>query len=117
MEANVNAKLSAMLQHMLCASRFAHYIKLIIRDKVGSFLSADDCEFFLTNWINKYTTGNQGMDWEEQARYPLNEAAVRVKEHPEKPGQYFCSIYLRPHYQLDQMISELELVTELTQKT
>lgn len=117
MEANVNAKLSAMLQHMLCASRFAHYIKVIIRDKVGSFMSADDCERFLGNWINKYTTGNEGMDWEEQARYPLREALVKVKEHPEKPGQYFCSIYLKPHYQLDQMVSELELVTELTQKT
>ncbi|MCW9000216.1 MAG: type VI secretion system contractile sheath large subunit, partial [Kangiellaceae bacterium] len=116
-EESVNAKLSAMLQHMLCASRFAHYIKVMIRDKVGSFMNADDCERFLSEWLLKYTTGREDMDWEEQARYPLRDAYVKVKEHPEKPGQYFCSIYLRPHYQLDQMVSELELVTELTQKT
>lgn len=115
-EANVNAKLSAMLQHMLCASRFAHYIKVIIRDKVGSFLSAENCERFLSEWLYKYTTGREDMNWEDQARFPLRDALVKVKEHPEKPGQYYCSIHLRPHYQLDQMISELELVTELTQK-
>ena len=116
-EANINAKLSAMLQHILCASRIAHYIKVIIRDKVGSFMSASDCEAYLRNWIYKYTTGQDDMDWEEQARYPLRDALVEVKEHPAKPGEYLCSIQLRPHYQLDQMISELELVTELTQKT
>ena len=116
-EANINAKLSAMLQHILCASRIAHYIKVIIRDKVGSFMSADDCQAYLGKWIYKYTTGQEDMDWEEQARYPLREASVKVNEHPTKPGEYLCSIQLRPHYQLDQMISELELVTELTQKT
>ena len=115
-EANVNAKLSAMIQHILCASRIAHYIKVIIRDKVGSFMSALDCEKYLANWLYKYTTGREDLDWEEQARYPLRDAHVKVNEHPEKPGQYFCSIYLRPHYQLDQMISELELTTELIQK-
>ncbi len=116
-DANVNAKLSAMLQHILCASRIAHYIKVIIRDKVGSFMSAEDCETYLGKWIYKYTTGREDMDWEEQARFPLREALVKVKEHPNKMGEYLCSIHLRPHYQLDQMISELELVTELTQKT
>jgi len=115
-EANINAKLSAMMQHILCASRIAHYIKVIIRDKVGSFMSALDCERYLANWLYKYTTGREDLDWEEQARYPLRDAHVKVNEHPEKPGQYFCSIYLRPHYQLDQMISELELTTELIQK-
>ena len=116
-EANINAKLSAMLQHILCASRIAHYIKVIIRDKVGSFMSASDCESYLGKWIYKYTTGQEDMDWEEQARFPLREASVKVREHPTKPGEYLCAIHLRPHYQLDQMISELELVTELTQKT
>ncbi len=116
-EANINAKLSSMLQHILCASRIAHYIKVIIRDKVGSFMSASDCETYLGKWIYKYTTGQEDMDWEEQARFPLRDASVKVREHPNKPGEYLCSIHLRPHYQLDQMISELELVTELTQKT
>lgn len=114
-DANINARLSAMLQHMLCGSRIAHYIKVIIRDKVGSFITADECEDYLRNWLFRYTTGREDLDWEEQARYPLREAAVRVKEHPEKPGQFLCVIHLRPHYQLDNMVSELELVTELAQ--
>jgi type VI secretion system protein ImpD len=114
-DATINAKLSAMLQHILCGSRIAHYIKVIIRDKVGSFITADACEDYLRNWLFRYTTGREDLDWEEQARYPLREAAVRVKEHPEKPGQFVCVIHLRPHYQLDNMVSELELVTVLAQ--
>jgi type VI secretion system protein ImpD len=111
----INAKLSAMLQHVLCAARVAHYIKVMIRDKIGSFITADECESFLTKWLYKYTTGREDLEWEEQARYPLRQASVRVNEHPEKPGQYICVIHLVPHYQLDQMVSELELVTELVQ--
>lgn len=114
-DATINAKLSSMLQHILCASRIAHYIKVIIRDKVGSFITAVECEDYLRNWLFKYTTGREDMEWEEQARYPLREAAVKVKEHPEKSGTYLCVIHLRPHYQLDHMVSELELVTELAQ--
>ena len=114
-EANTNAKLSAMLQHVLCGSRIAHYIKVIIRDKIGSFLTAKECEDYLRDWLFKYTTGREDLEWEEQARYPLKEAAVQVKEHPSKPGSYLCVIHLKPHYQLDQMVSELELVTELAQ--
>lgn len=111
----VNAKLSAMLQHVLCGSRVAHYIKVMIRDKIGAFISADECERFLRQWLFRYTTGREDLEWEEQARYPLREAAVRVNEHPERPGQYACIIHLVPHYQVDQMVSELELVTELVQ--
>lgn len=114
-DANANAKLSAMLQHVLCGSRIAHYIKVMIRDKVGSFITAEGCEEFLRTWLFKYTTGREDLDWEEQARYPLREAGVQVREHPSKPGQYLCVIHMKPHYQLDQMVSELELVTELAQ--
>lgn len=114
-EATINAKLSAMLQHVLCGSRIAHYIKIIIRDKIGSFITANECEDYLRDWLFKYTTGREDLDWEEQARYPLKEAAVQVKDHPSKPGSFLCVIHLKPHYQLDQMVSELELVTELAQ--
>ncbi|SMF29839.1 type VI secretion system protein ImpD [Alteromonadaceae bacterium Bs31] len=113
---DANAKLSTMLQHILCASRVAHYIKIMIRDKIGSFLSAEECQDFLRKWLIKYTTGRHDLEWEQQARYPLREADVTVKEHPEKPGQYLCVIKLVPHYQVDQMVSELELVTELVQQ-
>jgi len=114
-EGDVNARLSAMLQHVLCGSRISHYIKVMIRDKVGSFTTAEECEDFLRDWLFQYTTGREDLEWEEQARYPLREAAVKVKEHPEKPGEFICVIHLRPHYQLDHMVSELELVTELAQ--
>ncbi len=114
-EASINAKLSAMLQHVLCGSRIAHYIKIMIRDKIGSFITASECEDYLRNWLFRYTTGREDLEWEEQARYPLKEAAVQVKEHPQKPGSFICVIHLKPHYQLDQMVSELELVTELAQ--
>jgi type VI secretion system protein ImpD len=111
----INARLSAMLQHVLCGSRIAHFIKVIIRDKVGSFMTAEACEDYLRDWLFKYTAGREDLEWEEQAKYPLREAAVEVKNHPEKPGSYLCIIQLRPHYQLDHMVSELELVTELAQ--
>jgi type VI secretion system protein ImpD len=116
-ESNINARISAMLQHMLCGSRVAHYVKVIIRDKVGSFITAEECETYLTKWLFEYTTGREDLEWEEQARYPLREAAVTVSEHPDKPGQYTCVMHLVPHYQVDRMVSELELVTELVQSS
>lgn len=109
-----NARISSMLQHILCGARISHFIKLMVRDKVGSFMSADDCEDYITKWLMKYTTGSEDLDWEAQARYPLKSGYVRVKEHPNKPGEYLCVIHIQPHYQLDQMVSELKLVTELT---
>jgi len=112
-DARINARLSAMLQHIFCGSRIAHYIKIIVRDKIGSFLSAAECENNLREWLFSYTTGREDLEWDDQARYPLREADVRVKEHPTKPGEYACVIHLKPHYQLDHMVSELELVTEL----
>jgi type VI secretion system protein ImpD len=112
-DGRVNAKLAAMLQHVLCGSRVAHYIKVMIRDKIGAFITASECEDFLRRWLFKYTTGREDLEWEEQARYPLREGAVNVTEHPDRPGQYVCVIHLVPHYQIDQMVSELELVTEL----
>ena len=114
-ETEINAKLAAMMQHVLCGSRVAHYIKVMIRDKIGSFMTAPECEDHLRRWLFKYTTGRNDLEWEAQARYPLREASVKVKEHPAKPGQYLCVIHLVPHYQTDQMVSELELVTELVQ--
>ncbi len=112
---STNARLSTMLQHILCSARIAHYLKVIIRDKVGSFLTAQACEHYLQLWINRYTTGRDDLDWNEQARYPLREAVVEVKAYPGKPGTFLCVMRLKPHYQLDDMVSELELVTELAQ--
>ena len=111
---DVNSKLSSMLQHIFCGSRIAHYLKVMIRDKVGSFLTADECERYLQDWLHRYTTGREDLEWDDQARYPLREARVSVREKPSSPGKLICVIYLKPHYQLDSMVSELELITELS---
>ena len=113
--AEVNAKMSAMLQYILCASRFAHYIKIIGRDKVGSFFSAQECENYLHKWLLSYSTASAGGSEEQLAKYPLSEAKVEVKEVIGKPGVYSCTTHLKPHMQLDQMVSAVKLVTELAE--
>lgn len=114
-EATTNAKLSAMLQHILCASRFAHFIKVMIRDKTGSFMTADQVQKYIERWLQKYTSGSDAGGWDIQARYPLRDSEVVVRERLDKPGSYSSVIHLKPHYQLDQMVSELKLTTELAQ--
>lgn len=111
--ATINARLSAMLQYILCVSRFAHYLKVIARDKVGSFVGPADCEEYLRRWLLNYTTGNDNADPEMRARYPLREARVQIRERTDRPGTYTCVIQLRPHFQLDQMVTAVKLVTEL----
>jgi type VI secretion system ImpC/EvpB family protein len=111
--AMMNARLSAMLQYILCVSRFGHYIKVIIRDKVGRFTGPADCEDYLRRWLMNYTTATDKGGPELKSKYPLREAKVRVRERPDAPGSYRCVIHLRPHYQLDQMITAVKLTTEL----
>jgi len=113
--AEINAKMSAMLQYVLCASRFAHYIKIIGREKVGSFFSAEECERYLHNWLLSYSTASTSGTEEHLAKYPLSEARVEVKEVRGKPGVYSCITHLKPHMQLDQMVSAVKLVTELAE--
>lgn len=102
-----------MLQHVLCGSRIAQYIKVIFRDKIGSFKDTDACEQHLRQWLYHYTTGRNDLDWQAQARYPLRNAKVKVSEHPDKPDHFICKLRLTAHHQFEQMFSELELVTEL----
>jgi len=111
--ATANARISAMLQYILCVSRFAHYVKVIGRDKIGSQSSPEDCERFLSEWLRKYTTSSDTAGPEDRAKYPLREAKVVVRERPDKPGCYNCVIHLRPHFQLDQMFMSMKLTTEL----
>jgi len=105
--------LSSMIQYMLCVSRFGHYIKVIGRDKIGSFMSAQDCQRIFQNWLNQYTTSSDDSSSVLKARYPLAESKVEIKEQPGKPGYFTCIIYLKPHFQLDQLVSSIKLVTEL----
>ena len=113
--ANANARISAMMQQILCGSRFAQYIKVIVRDKVGSYITAGACERYLQNWLDEYSTGRDDLSWEMMARYPLREARVRVQEEPGKPGHYSSIVHLKTHYSVDHLVSELRLTTSLNQ--
>jgi len=111
--ANANARISAMLQQILCASRFAQYIKVMMRDKIGSFISQGECERYLQQWLEKYSNTRSDLDWDMMARYPLREARVKVVEEPGKPGSYQSVVYLKTHYTVDHLVSELKLTTSL----
>ena len=111
--ASVNARISSMLQYMLCISRLAHYIKVIGRDKVGSYTEAIDCQNYLNEWLQQYITQDEQASAEVKAEFPLRDASVSVREQPGKPGHYFCKILLQPHYDLDDMVSSITLTTEL----
>jgi type VI secretion system protein ImpD len=112
--ASQNAAASVMLQHIFCASRFAHYLKLMGRDKVGSYASALSCQHDLNRWLANYIASNTDLSSEMRSRYPLQEAKVQVKDAPGKPGHYMCVIHLRPRFQLEQVATSITLVTELT---
>jgi type VI secretion system protein ImpC len=111
--ANANARLSTQLQYIFAVSRFAHYLKAMMRDKIGSFMSRKDCEIFLNRWINNYVTEDDTASPTTKAQYPLREARIEVAEVPGKPGVYKAVAFLRPHFQLDELSVSLRLVAEL----
>jgi type VI secretion system protein ImpC len=111
--ANANARLSAQLPYLLAVSRFAHYLKTIMRDKIGSFMSRSDCERFLNRWMMQYVTEDDNAAPVTKAQFPLREARVEVVEIPGKPGVYRAIAFLRPHFQLDELTVSLRLVAEL----
>jgi type VI secretion system protein ImpC len=111
--ANANARLSAQLQYIMAVCRFAHYLKSMMRDKIGSFMSCDEAEKFLNSWISKYVILDDMAGQESKARCPLREARVEVTEIPGKTGAYKAVAFLRPHYQLDELTVSLRLVAEL----
>ncbi|MSP53586.1 MAG: type VI secretion system contractile sheath large subunit [Gammaproteobacteria bacterium] len=112
-EEQVNVKLNTLLHYVLCASRFAQYIKVIIRDKVGSFLSHEACETYLTKWLSRYCSSAEGQSLEALAKNPLTYADVTVSEKKGDPGNYYCSIIISPHSQFDEIRSQLKLVTNV----
>lgn len=111
--ATANSQLSAMLHYILCVSRFAHYLKVIGRDKMGTFKNAQECESYLQQWLLNYVANIDDMSAVNKAKYPLREAKVEVKEQLRNPGSYRCVMQLRPYYQPDKLESSLALVTEL----
>jgi len=109
----INSQLSSMLHYILSSCRFAHYIKIIMRDKVGSFMSANECERYIKNWINKYCAASENMTETSRAKYPLNEAKIKIEQNPGNPGLYQCTMHLKPHDQLDNIQSHLTFVTKI----
>ena len=111
--ANANARLSSQLQYIFAVSRIAHYLKSMMRDKVGSFASKSSVETFLNNWIAQYVLLDDNASQENKAKYPLREARIDVTEVPGKPGAFKSVAFLRPHYQLDELSVSLRLVADL----
>lgn len=111
--ANANARLSTQMQYLLAMSRFAHYLKAIMRDKIGSFMTRKECEDYLNRWISKYVVSSEDAGMELKAKHPLKEARVEVAEVPGKPGCYRAVCFLKPHFQLDELTVSLRLVADL----
>lgn len=112
--ADANARLSTQINSMLCASRFAHNLKMKGRHMVGSFRTADEIERYLQSWLTQYVNGNLSASAEILARFPLVGGKVTVSEVPGKPGSFGCVIQLQPYYQLDDISAGFQLVTDLT---
>jgi type VI secretion system protein ImpC len=111
--ANANARLSSQLPYILAMSRFAHYLKAMMRDKIGSFMTRQDCEKFLNQWISNYVVSDDNASQAAKASHPLREAAIQVSEVPGKPGAYRAVAFLKPHFQLDELSVSLRLVADL----
>jgi len=116
--ANANAELSAKFNYILCVSRFAHYLKVMARDKIGSFMEVKDCERWLNEWILNYVVGNPETAGDEaKAKAPLAEARVEVREVKGKPGWFEAVAWLRPHFQLETLTTSMRLVAEVPKKS
>lgn len=107
-----NARLSAMLQYVLCVSRFAHYIKVIMRQKIGQGKDAVSIEREIHNWLSEYTLGNSDADTSLYAKYPLRNAIVAVSDAIGCPGMFSCKIELQPHFQIDGMSVNFQLIAQ-----
>jgi type VI secretion system protein ImpC len=111
-DATANANLSARLPYLFASCRFAHYLKCMVRDKIGSFKEREDMEIFLNRWISQFCCDSKSAE-EVKARYPLAEAKVEVLEVKGNPGYYTSKFWLRPHYQLEGLTVSLRLVSKL----
>jgi len=114
-EATANAAISARLPYLMATSRFAHYLKVMARDKIGSFMEADDCERWLNRWIQNYVNANESAGQEMKARFPLREARVEVREIPGRPGAYNAIAYMRPWLQMEELTTSMRLVARVPQ--
>jgi type VI secretion system protein ImpC len=112
-EATANAAISARLPYLMATSRFAHYLKVMARDKIGSFMEASDCANWLNRWIANYVNGNASSGQELKAKYPLAEAKIEVKEIPGKPGSYHAIAWMRPWLQMEELTASMRMVARI----
>ena len=116
-EATANAAISARLPYIMAMSRFSHYLKVMARDKIGSFMEVDDCERWLNKWIMTYVNSSETASPEMRARYPLRDARVEVREVPGNPGAYNAVAYMRPWLQLEELTVSMRMVARIPQRT
>lgn len=113
-DATANARLAVRLPYLFACCRFAHYLKCIVRDKIGSFRERDEMQHWLNNWVMNYVDGDpKNSSQETKARKPLAAAEVVVEESEDTPGYYAAKFFLRPHYQLEGLTVSLRLVSKL----
>jgi type VI secretion system protein ImpC len=115
--ANANARLSTQLPYIFAVSRIAHYLKAIMRDKIGSFASRQGVQDYLNTWLAQYVLLDDSASQEAKSKFPLREAHVEVVDVPGKPGVYRAAAFLRPHFQLDELTVSLRLVADLPQSS
>ena len=115
-DATANAAITARLPYLMATTRFAHFLKVMARDKIGSFMEADECEVWLNRWINNYVNSNADAGAESKAKFPLREAKIEVKEIPGKPGSYNAVAYLRPWLQMEELSTSMRMVARIPQK-
>lgn len=116
-EATANAAISARLPYVMATSRFAHYLKVIGRDKIGSFMEVEDCEEWLNRWVNNYVNANDDAGPEMRTKFPLRDAKVSVTEVPGRPGSYHAVAWLRPWLQMEELTTSLRLVARIPEKS
>jgi len=112
-DATANAAISARLPYIMATSRIAHFLKVMARDKVGSFMEVDEAERWLNKWIQKYVNATPGASAEMKARFPLADASVSVVEVPGQPGCYNAVAYLKPWLQMEELTASLRLVANI----
>ncbi|MBS7706453.1 type VI secretion system contractile sheath large subunit [Chelatococcus asaccharovorans] len=112
-EATANAAISARLPYVMAMSRFAHFLKVMARDKIGSFAEASECEAWLNRWIMNYVNGNEAATQDIKAKYPLADAKISVREIPGQPGSYHAIAWLRPWLQMEELTTSMRLVARI----
>jgi type VI secretion system protein ImpD len=102
-----------MLHYVMCMSRFAHYVKIMARDRVGAYTTPHELERYLDDWLRGYTIGNTDAGDELKARYPLAGARIEMNEVSGRHGVMNCVLHLQPHFQFDQVVSGFRMRTEV----